>query len=265
MASIVNNSGKKQIVNGGDVTDEPLGFTPTVGNHLFLLLAGWVAGVQGTTAVTSTGNTWVEDIEALATVRAWAWANIYSCKVVQATTTVSINNVANAGVYANYIVIEVSGLNQTTHLDQIGSGTGGTSGDALATASGANTTTSGIAFAVCSVSGNDTDANIGDTPPAGFTNLAVNEDEAQTVGFSADYRIYSSSETSSSQWTHDNVTQDEWAAVIATYKDAAGGGQDARKLVKTFMSYAGLAIPFAKAASGLYLRERSVAPVRMVA
>jgi hypothetical protein len=44
------------------------------------------------------------------------------------------------------------------------------------------------------------------------------------MGFASVYKVYSSSETSSATFTHDNTSQSGWAAAIVTYKDAGGGG-----------------------------------------
>lgn len=103
-------------------------------------------------------------------------------------------------------------------LDQTGTNNA-TTGDANVTASGANTTTSGLALAVAAVNHGDNDINIGDTPPSGWTNIAFYENSNLVIGFSFDYRIYSSSETSSAQWTHDNVSPAGWAAALITLKD----------------------------------------------
>lgn len=206
----------------GATTNGSFGTLPAVGNHVFVGSALWTSGVLGIDAVTDNqSNSYAEDKDKGATSN--TTATLYSCKVATSsgTFTITIDPASASGNYMNWCAVEFSGLDATTHLDRTGEGTN-TTGDALATASAANTTADGVAIGVAAIYNGDTDINIGDTPPSGYTNIAVYENADAVIGYSFVYKIYSSSETSSAQWAHDNTSQVEWAAVIGTYKAAAG-------------------------------------------
>lgn len=197
---------------------------PAVGNHVIVTVAHYHYGAPGINTVTDNqGNTYAEDKEQvldLATDE--AAATIDSCKVATSsgTYTLSINPTNDtSGNYLAWCATEFSGIAATNWLDQTGNNNNA-AGDANVTASGANATTAGIAIGVASISNNDSDINIGDTPPTGYTNIQVNEDASSYVGLSSVYKIYSAPETSGASWTHDNTSQTGWAAVIATYKAA---------------------------------------------
>jgi hypothetical protein len=192
-----------------------------------VVLAQWTStSTPGITGLSDGegGNSYAKDVEI--TRGTQFSSTIFSTKVAVASGLfeISVDPAAGSGNYGEWGVIEVSGLDATTWLDRTGTNNSAT-GDANVTASAANTTASGIAIGCATISNDDTDLNIGDTPPTGYTNVWINEDANATIGFSGVRKIYSGSETSSAAWTHDNTSQTGWTAVIATYKDAAGGGQ----------------------------------------
>ena len=226
----VRDTGLGVSANFSGTTTKSFLALPAVGNHVFAGIALYQStNNPAIAAVTDnqSGNTYVENVETEAAGSADCSATIYSVKVVGSTGTFTLTADPDAASN-NYIAwagVEFSGLNATTHLDRTGVNSSTSSaGDATVTASLANTTNNGVALAVASVSNGDTDINIGDTPPAGYTNVIVNEDSETYVGFSLAYKIYSGSETSSAPFTHDNVSQSGWAAVIATYKEASVAG-----------------------------------------
>jgi hypothetical protein len=116
-------------------------------------------------------------------------------------------------------------MDATTWKDKTG-GNGSASGDATVTASGANTTTNGVAIGLAMVDGTSSDIGIDATPPSGYTNITFYNNANSIVGHSFVYKIYSASETSAASWTHDNTGQTGWEAAIVTYKAAAGGAID---------------------------------------
>lgn len=222
--AVVRDAGLKTASGFGDTTTGSFSVLPAVGNHVIAGIAMWEgAGVGFGTVTDNQSNTWSSspgDRQQIGS--GWGQANIFSCKVTTSsgTFTITVNPSNASNNFAAWTAIEVSGLDATTHLDRTGAGTN-TTGDALATASAVNTTNDGIAVAVAAVNNADTDINIDDTPPSGYTNVQFYNDSSAIVGFSMVYKIYSASETSSAQFTHDNTSQTGWAAVIATYKEAA--------------------------------------------
>lgn len=239
MATIVNTSAMFSDDGGGSgvaTSAQDIGFTPTVGNHLFIIIGMWNAGTGGSgigiTSVTDGegGNTYAEDSEAtvnLASGSGGSTCTIYSSKIAVASGAfvVTVDPTPASGNFVSWIAVEVSGLDAATHLDRTGTNTStSTSTDASVTASAANTTNDGIAFAAAAVPNDDTDINISDTPPSGYTLVGVQENSNITTGFAVFRKIYSSGETSSASFTHDNVSQSGWSSALATYKAAAGGG-----------------------------------------
>ena len=213
---------------------------PTVGNHVIVGSGLWTSGTLGIDAVTDNqSNSYAENGDPGI---GNGTATLYSCKVATSsgTYTLTLDPTSASGNYAAWGAVEVSGLDATTHLDQTGEGTGTTTGDVLATASGANSTADGIAIAVAAQVASDTDINISDTPPSGYTNIIFYENSSAIIGFSMVYKIYSASETSSAQFVHDNTSQEEWAGVIATYKMAAAGGTAVKDIIGSGI------IPFAR-------------------
>lgn len=218
------------IQTGTAVSSDSASFsgTPVVNNHVFLGISGWDNDLTaiGTASVTDNqtpANTYTENKE-LTNLSYDIFASLYSSKVVTASGTFTVTITFTASnTYTAWSAVEFSGLDTSTWLDQSGSAESAT-GDASITASGANTTASGLALAVTVVNNSDTDINIGDTPPSGYTNISVYEDSQNVIGHSFVYKIYSGSETSAATWTHDNTSQTGWVAVIATYKAAGGGG-----------------------------------------
>ena len=233
MLTIVNTSAKFSHANVIDSGSVDIGFTPTVGNILIVVIANWTStSTPGIAGVTDSegGNSYHEDVEV---TRATQFSStIYSSKVAIASGTFSItvDPSASSGNYIEWGVIEVSGLDATTWLDRIGTNNSA-AGDATVTSSGANSTAEGIAVACATISNDDIDINIGDTPPTGFTNLWVNENGNATIGFSGVRKIYSGIETSAASWSHDNTSQTGWTAVIATYKAAAAATEPFAGLV----------------------------------
>lgn len=230
----VRDAGLKVVAAFNGANDQTGSFAslPAVGNHVFVGVSLFTGNeLSGLNVVTDNqGNTYAENIEkkedTIDTIGRFS-ATLDSCKVATSsgTFTVTINAENNGTSTNNYVAwtaVEFSGIDATTHLDRTGSGSSAT-GDATVTASAANTTTAGVAIGVAAISNDDTDINVGDTPPTGYINIQVNENSNGYIGFSMVYKIYSGSETSSAQWTHDNTSQTGWAAVIGTYKEQASG------------------------------------------
>lgn len=229
MATIVNTSALFTHANVATSGAQAIGFTPTSGNRLIVAVSAYTAAADGSglTVSDSAGNTYNPDGYANtlnSLVTDGIVGAVFSTVVGSVPTTITITPGSGGPNWIAWAVIEVSG---TAALDRAGTSTStSTSSDASVTASAANTTTTGIAVAVAAVPNDDTDVNLGDTPPSGYTNIRVQEDSNAVVGFSMVRKIYSGSETSSAAWTHDNTSQTGWAAAIATYKDSGGGGGD---------------------------------------
>ena len=220
----VKDAGLKTASGFSGTTSGSFASLPIVGNHVIVGLSlydGASVGID--TCVDNQSNSYQEDHNYFGSFG--GSAGMYSTKVVTSagTFTITLDPFNASNNYIAWTAVEFSGLDAATHLDQVGENNNA-AGDANVTASGANTTSDGVAIGVAFVNNVDTDINIGDTPPSGYTNIQVNEDSQNIIGFSMVYKIYSAPETSSAAWTHDNVSQTGWRAVIATYKAAAGGG-----------------------------------------
>lgn len=221
----VRDAGLKVAASFEGTTNGSFASLPAVGNHVFVGVSLWRNGIGSLTdAVTDNqGNSYAEDREINGGDDT---ASLWSTKVATSsgTYTVTVDPSQTTGNYIAWTAVEFSGVIATTHLDQTGSTTtSSTSTDASVTATGENTTTGGVAIAVATINNDDTDINIGDTPPTGYTNIQVNENSNGYIGYSMVYKIYSSTETSSAQWSHDNVSQQGWSTIICTYKEAASG------------------------------------------
>lgn len=99
-----------------------------------------------------------------------------------------------------------------------------TTGDASVTAGTANAATGNLVVGVATVLNLDTDINIGDTPPSGYSQISVVENASATIGHSFVYKICTAGETSSISWAHDNTSQSGWNAGLVTYRNDTGGG-----------------------------------------
>jgi hypothetical protein len=228
VAAYVKDAGKKTATGFSGTTDGSFATLPSVNNHVVVCVSCYDGDSgQGLSTVTDNqgSNTYAGDATGSEATTGDCFAAIWSCKVAASsgTFTITIDPVVASGLYAAWTAVEFSGLDTTTHKDQTGNNNN-TAGDANATAGGVNTTTGGVAVACASVSNSDTDINISDTPPTGYTNIQFEEDALNVMGFASVYKVYSSSETSSATFTHDNTSQSGWAAAIVTYKDAGGGG-----------------------------------------
>lgn len=222
----VKDTGVKTATNFATTTGS-FATLPVVGNHVIVGISDYNASSEGMDAVTDNqSNSYAEDADKFTASGARGAAAIYSCKVATSsgTFTLTIDPTGASSNYAAWSAVEFSGLDATTWKDQTGTNSGAGTGDATVTASGANSTADGVSLAVTLVDNNDTDINIGDTPPTGYTQISVYENAQSIVGHSFVYKIYSASETSSASWTHDNTSQNGWEAALVTYKAAAGGG-----------------------------------------
>jgi hypothetical protein len=229
-AAFVKSTGLVRAAGFSGTSAGSFGTLPAVGNHVVVGIALYDgdSGVHGIAAVTDNqGNTYAENAEATEIGGGNSSATIYSTKVATAagTFTVTVDPAVAAGLYIAWAAAEFSGLDATTHLDRTATNVESSgASDASVTASAANTAASGLAVAVAALSFGDADLNIGDTPPAGYTNIAVEEDANAYMGLSFVYKVYSATETSAAAWTHDNESQFGWSAALSTYKAVAGGG-----------------------------------------
>ena len=95
-----------------------------------------------------------------------------------------------------------------------------TSADCSTGTSGTTTAANELVVASCVDDANDSTLNF-TTATTGYTNQ-FREDEASTyIGFSVDTKTVVSTGTQSANWTHDNVNQAGWEALLVTYKETA--------------------------------------------
>lgn len=212
--------------NGANADTASFGSLPAVNNHVIVGVGSWnndltIIGLDGVSD--NQGNSYTLRINKT-NLSYDVYSSLADCKVATSAGTFTVGlDPTSANNYMGWNASEFSGLDTSSWADQSGTNDSAT-GDANATASGANSTNDGLAIGVCAVNNNDSDINIDDTPPSGYTNLAFYNDGASIVGFSMVYKIYSAGETSSVQWTHDNTSQTGWTAGVQTYKAAGGGG-----------------------------------------
>ena len=134
--------------------------------------------------------------------------------------------VHNEGTWtANHI--EVSGLATSSTLDQNGTATSGSSflTNITCSASGANTSANDLVVAAYVGFGPGNQFFGPSAPITGYTEITnvVIDSNSLTLSNESAYKIVSSLETSSANWTQGHSDTQLMAAVIATFKQASGG------------------------------------------
>ncbi len=227
---LVNSTGMREIPNA-DSDAVTLGWTPAVGNHLFVMGSGWRDGAAGGFQAAVSDNqshTYAEDIEQNDGGSGNATeASIWSVKIAQTGSpfTVTIDP-TGTGNYFSYCVFEWSGLAATNHLDRTGSTALATGSTLTVNASGANVQADTLVLGCAVFNATTTnDAGISD-PPSGYTSLYVLQDNDPGSSHGecgqGSSKVVSSIETSSISWTWNQTTRPS-AGVIATYKLATAG------------------------------------------
>ena len=209
---------------GANVASDTFSFAslPTVNDHIVVQVSGWHdSGFTMADVTDNQGHNYLENVEAVSAAGQCS-ASIYSVKVTASsgTFTVTLDPTGSSGNYIEWVTAEFSGLHATTHLHRTGTNNNSSQTSLAVTASAANTEANCLVLAAISVASGDTACNIS-APPTGYTQLAVNQNAAATIGFEAAYKIVSATETSSVTWTFD--VQDGAAGALATYVAAAGG------------------------------------------
>ncbi len=192
---------------------------PATGNTIVVTVAIWNStGPVDITGVTDNqGNTYQ-----LAAKRAGGIGNavtaIYYASNISSPSgsfTITVDGSQGAGNYWVWNASEVTGLSASP-LDQTATAAGTTTGDANVGPTATTTQANEIVFAAAVDSTTDTNINI--NVPVGFTQIGVQQDSNAIVGYSGVYKTVTSTGTQSVSWIHDNASQVEWAAVIATFK-----------------------------------------------
>lgn len=226
----VKDTGTKTASNFATTTGS-FATLPVVGNHVMVGISDWKSsGIFGMDAVTDNqSNSYAEDFDQNSGDSARGSSSIYSCKVATSggTYTITIDPTPDTGNFAAWGAVEFSGLDATTWKDQTG-GSSADIGDALATATGANSTAAGVAIGCAKIDSGSTNLDIDSTPPTGYTNITFYNNANAIDGHSFVYKIYSASETSASQWVYDDSGQVGWRSAIVTYKAAAAAAAAAR-------------------------------------
>lgn len=215
----VQDTGKKSTSNNQNSTGD-FSILPSVNNHVFALVSIYSANSDiNLTYADNQSNSWAKDEEI--DLGPGVRASIGSAKVATSSGTFTIQLSTDFNSYWEWIGVEFSGLNTTSHKDQTGEGSE-TSGTSLTVnASGANSQPNMLVLAVMAHSSLDTDLNISH-PPSGYTGLAVQDNAADTVAHESCYKIVSAGETSSVTWTFDTISSAA-TGVIVTYIGADQG------------------------------------------
>jgi len=235
----VRDSGKQQTSNATS-DSYTWGTNPTVNNHVFGVsgmysgaLQLW--GAQYSDNQTSPTNTYTRDARCIYPPEPSPYIKdtISSCKIAKSSGTFITTIVGDGSgggpypFYANWCLVEFSGIAATSWFDQTTSGVdvgGGPTTDASVTAAAQNSQADMLAIAVCELDINDSTLNC--STPTDYTELYVENDGTTITGGQASYRILTSQVTSSASWSHDNHATDwnGWTATIATYKAAGAAG-----------------------------------------
>lgn len=201
--------------------DLTYGTTPSVGHHLFLQSSVWHSGGGSLSSVADNqGNTWAIDVQAADSGS--ARASVASAKVATASGTVTVTaTLGAAGSYAELVASEFSGLDTSTWVDKTATATAQSTSPVSGTTA-TTTVADELVMATVEVSVSSTDVGL-DSPPTGYTNLALNQDADATIALSADYKIVAATGTQAASWG--TLTGAWfWGGCIATYKGATGGG-----------------------------------------
>jgi hypothetical protein len=227
VASVVQVAPKGFGGGGGGVpfVSFTFGTTPTIGNAIIV-----PAEVGGGTIVSVTdnqatgGNTYTRKINASQSGGPWD-AEIWECpNVTKASGTFTVTVTFSTNAWGAAAGVEVSGLDTAGTLDQMGTSNTGT-GDTTPGVVASDANEAADSFAVALFSSASSSPSNAITGPTGYTQIFEHEDGNAANSGAAGYKILSALETSSAAWTQgDNVG---YAAVIATFKVAAGGGPTA--------------------------------------
>jgi hypothetical protein len=169
-------------------TSTNLGWSPTVGNHLFVALSGYQAGQFVLSSVSDNqaggGNTYTIDAQQANGTTAIVAASITSAKVTASSGTFTVTLTSDgAGSYMSYSITECSGVAATSWLDKTGTNSASAApgaNTATVTASGANSQANELVVAVMGPYTFSTNLHIG-TPTASYTETFVNQNGAAIV------------------------------------------------------------------------------------
>jgi len=150
---------------------------------------------------------------------------IYYCADIGAaptgTYTVTVN-ISAAGFHAGSAFgFWISNPGAGTILDKQGNASG-TATSATVTCSGANAQAAEVVVAILVADNSPAPAGISDPATTGYTTFGVEQDAGTYIGGQASFKVLAATETSSAHWTWTN--SGAWAAYIATFKLAGGGG-----------------------------------------
>jgi hypothetical protein len=202
-------------VSVGTVASQSTTFasTPTAGNLVVVACTAISGGTFGTSAVTDNkGNTYTRINTATVLDNTVA---VFYAKNISSSATFTVTCDANINDYTAIAIHEYSGADITTPADQTNTGTG--TSTAVATANVTTATSNQLYFGAMVY---EDDATRTITPGSGYTERQESESSASATIGTEDKTAAAG--THSATWTLG--TSGSWAAVIATFKPAAGGG-----------------------------------------
>lgn len=217
--AIVQNSGKQYLDNVTGTVTYTFGGALTAGNRVLIAMVSWTAEPSAITCG-GAGNAATKRAETAGgdSVKMALW----DTAVIGASPTGVISFTVGAGSYHTFTAIEASGLASGTAFDQKTEGTTGV-GTALTITS---PTLSQADEFVIAILGHDDGGNITITAPgAPWTTLFNEPDGASHESGIAQYQSVAATTAVTSTATL--ASSRRWAAVIGTWKIAAGGGGSA--------------------------------------
>lgn len=214
-----------QTASGVPDDNGSFGTLPSAGNAIFVMSGGWHTTPYTVDTVTDNqSNTYTEDKEKV-TGGGSGGIQIYSdidIGTPSGTFTITVDPTQASSNYMVWLAVEFSGVADSAAVD-LSESTSSATGDAALTTAGTTAQADELVLALAGVSNDDPNVNL-TNPTTGYTELGAYQNSNAILGFHASYKIVSATGTQSATWTHDNTSQDGWAAIICTYKAAAGGG-----------------------------------------
>lgn len=215
--------GKQVFDDVGASSSFSFGTGPAVGSTVVVAFWGWhAAGYDASSVTDNQGNSYslIKPTGAGHSMGVIAFAaNVAS----SGTFTITINHASGTGNYVVATAAEFTGL-ASSPADQsaTASDPGPQANDATVT-SGATTQADEVVVAVAAVAVSGS-TNIAITTPAGFTNLAVEQNHNAHCGGSADFKIVAATGAQTAAWSHNDVgssADDGWTAAVLTLKATA--------------------------------------------
>lgn len=202
----------------------------TVGNWMVGVHNGWDSASHDSTTPTDTlSSTWQQAAKSSVgcTGNGGTRTTIYYARIGSTgTPTITFRNM-DSPTYGRLAIAEISGLTtapldvtKTNAFTRAGSNTDANTGQTTSPGQAA-----GITIAGCCIYELSTNMAISTVASTGYTNFGIEQDGANNVAGTADYKVESSTAVRAANWSHNDLTNDGqgWSAALAHFLAASTG------------------------------------------